>query len=115
MLSVTSHRFRSCGVVAIFTVGEMLVFPTVSVLVSAIAPPGGQRSYQGLALAGFPVGLALLPAVTLNVNRHFGETVMWSVVAALGFFAAAMFAVVDRASGTAQEEVGAGTAVTVES
>ena len=103
------------GVVAVFTIGEMLVFPTVSVLVSAIAPPGGQGTYQGLAWAGFPVGLALLPAVTLNVNRHFGETVMWSVVAALGFFAAAMFAVVDRASGTAQEEVEAGTAVTVES
>lgn len=70
--------------VAIWTVGEMLLFPTSSAVVSELARKGQEGSYMGIYVAGFNVALMVGAWSGSWVLTHSGGKVLWGACLVLG-------------------------------
>jgi predicted MFS family arabinose efflux permease len=90
-------------VLLVVVVGEMLWAPASEALVAGMAPPGLRGVYLGTANAASWGGMALAPAIGLQVRGAFGERGMWLLVAATAFAGAILYLVAARRS---QQESG---------
>jgi len=70
--------------VAIWSVGEMLVMPSLTTLVSRRAPSGFTGRYLGLHSMGFSLGIAVGPPIGTRLLQAHGGTVLWLAVASCG-------------------------------
>lgn len=86
----------------VWTLGEILFIPTLSAVVSRLAPPELRGRYQGLLSFAFGAGLALAPAVGGAVLGALGATALWSGAAALAGAVALGHLVAGRARVRAQ-------------
>jgi MFS family permease len=84
--------------VPLWTVGEMIVLPSMSAFVSDLAPPGRAGSYLGLYGTAFGLGFAVGPFCGIYALEHFGSAVLWSGAFVLGVVSAALFASLTRTS-----------------
>ena len=69
---------------ALWTLGEILTIPTLSAVVSRLAPPDLRGRYQGLLTFAFGAGLSLAPAVGGAVLEFLGTGALWGGAAAVG-------------------------------
>jgi len=67
--------------VAVWSVGEMLLLPTLTAMISLRAPEGGQGKYLGLYSLAFSFGFVLGPSVGTRVFERFGGQVLWPAAA----------------------------------
>ena len=81
--------------IAVGTVGEMLIMPTLVTLVSLRAPEGGQGQYQGLFGLAFGIGYILGPAVGTRIYENAGATMLWISVAGFAAILALGFLIFD--------------------
>lgn len=80
--------------VAIWTFGEMLLFPTMSAYVSEIAPEGRRGEYMGLYSMAFNIAFTGAPWIgTLTLN-HYGAMTLWLSMFAIGLSSAFVFGAV---------------------
>jgi MFS family permease len=70
--------------VATWTVGEMLVMPTITTLVSLRAPAHLTGRYMGLHSLGFSLGIILGPAMGMRLLQISSGAALWRAVGALG-------------------------------
>ena len=74
---------------AIWTWGEMLAFPAVETLVSALAPEALRGRYLGGVSAAYGTGFALAPALGGAVLERWGARTLWLACLATGLAVAA--------------------------
>jgi len=89
MLASVSATSETAILVSIFvlSVGEVILFPTVQILIDRMAPDGMKGSYFGAAaLAGFGFALGPLIGGTL-LKLGGGQLLWWSMAAAAAFVA----------------------------
>jgi MFS family permease len=82
--------------VPLWTVGEMIVLPSMSAFVSDLAPAGRAGSFLGLYGTAFGLGFAVGPLCGIYALEHFGSVVLWSSVLLVGLAAAAVFGSLTR-------------------
>jgi predicted MFS family arabinose efflux permease len=75
--------------ILVFVLGEMLWVPTSQAIVAGLAPDDIRGAYMGAFGSTAAVGFALAPLLGLQVRQSFGDTALWTVVAALSLVAAA--------------------------
>lgn len=77
--------------VALWTVGEMLVMPSLTTLISLRAPPGSTGHYMGLHSLGFSIGITLGPLWGMTLLQHHQGAALWAAVAINSLTAAFLF------------------------
>jgi predicted MFS family arabinose efflux permease len=70
--------------IAVWTVGEMLVFPIVSSALANRAPEESRGSYMGLLNLSFASGFVVAPLVGTWIYQNLGAEVLWYACGALG-------------------------------
>jgi len=87
---------KSVGViafnVALYTVGEMFLFPAVTTYALAIAPPERRGSYMGVLTLSFGAGFSIGPWVGTRLLHHYGPTTLWPVMFGVGLLSALCYA-----------------------
>ena len=78
--------------VAVWTFGEMILFPTMSAYVAEIAPEGRGGEYMGLFTMAFGAALVLGPWAGTVVLDRFGGAVLWGGCLVLGMVSAVLMA-----------------------
>lgn len=81
--------------VVIWTIGEMLAFPSLMNMVSQLASPGKQGKYQGLYSLTFSLGMAIGPSVGTWIAGLYHWNILWIVTSSLGLLAAINLLFVD--------------------
>lgn len=76
--------------VAVWTFGEMILFPGAAAYVSEIAPAERRGVYMGIYQMSFSLAFILAPLLGTHVLERFGATAWWSATFALGCLSAAM-------------------------
>ena len=76
--------------IAIWTFGEMLLFPQASAYVAEIAPPDRRGQYMGAYALSFNIAFAVAPWAGTTVFAHQGARVLWLGVFAIGAASAAL-------------------------
>jgi MFS family permease len=84
--------------VAIWTVGEMLVFPLVTSAVAALAPEESGGTYMGLLSFSFASAFVVAPLVGTWVYQQMGARVLWLGCGAVGLLVGAGFQAVAKAT-----------------
>ena len=80
--------YVACTVV-VWTVGEMLAFPTLSTMVSLRAPAQSQGKYQGLYSLTFSFGIVAGPVLGARCSEAAGWGALWLITGAVGLAVAA--------------------------
>lgn len=75
--------------ILVFVLGEMLWVPTSQAIVAGLAPEDVRGAYMGAFGSTAAIGFALAPLLGLQVRQSFGDTALWTLVAALSLVAAA--------------------------
>ncbi|MEU8785339.1 MFS transporter [Streptomyces sp. NPDC048637] len=76
--------------VVLWSLGEIVIWPTCMTLVAALAPPHQQGAYQGWFLSVWSVSVALAPLLSSQLIGAFdGTTAVWAACLALALLAAA--------------------------
>jgi MFS family permease len=87
-------------VIALVTVGEMLLMPIVAAFVSDLSPAARRGTYQGVALAAVSVGSGLGPPIAGHVLDTAPGPVLWlgaaAILAIVGLLLAALGRWTDR-------------------
>ncbi|MCC6669540.1 MAG: MFS transporter [Planctomycetes bacterium] len=78
--------------VVVWTVGEMILFPTMVAYVAELAPPGRNGAYMGLYSMSFGLAFSLGPALGSVILDHLGSAVLWWGCLGLGLGAGLLFA-----------------------
>ncbi len=86
----------AAGTVVVWTLGEMLVSPTISTIAANRADPASQGRYQGLFSLAFAVAMTVGPGLGTRVYSSLGSDVLWFGVGAMGVVIASGLAVVHR-------------------
>lgn len=97
MLASVSATSETAILVSIFvlSVGEVILFPTVQILIDRMAPDGMKGSYFGAAaLAGF--GFALGPLIGWTLLKLGGGQLLWWSMAAAAAFVAVLYPISGR-------------------
>ncbi|MFI1168031.1 MDR family MFS transporter [Streptomyces sp. NPDC020801] len=74
--------------VALWSLGEIVVWPTCMALVAALAPPDGQGTYQGWFLSVWSVSVALAPLLSGQLIQAVGTGAVWASCLVLALLAA---------------------------
>jgi predicted MFS family arabinose efflux permease len=77
--------------VAVWSIGEMLIMPTLITTISLRAPSGYQGKYQGLFSLAFSCGYILGPAAGTKIYESLGGTALWLSVAGLAVLISLFF------------------------
>jgi len=83
-------RIAIAGTVVIWTIGEMILLPSMSNLVAELAPPDRRGEYMGLYSMSWGLAFAIGPWLGTFVLEQFGRVTLWGgtfVVAALASIA----------------------------
>ena len=84
--------------VAVWTLGEMLIMPTLTTMISLRAPAGWQGKYMGFHSLAFSLGFILGPALGTRVYEQFGGSTLWLGAGGLAAVVSAGFLYLDRSS-----------------
>jgi len=76
--------------VAIWTFGEMILFPGAANFVSEIAPSARRGTYMGVYQMSFSLAFILAPWLGTQMLEHFGAKWLWGAAFVLGSISAAM-------------------------
>lgn len=71
--------------IAVWTMGEMLVFPIVSSAVADRAPAESRGSYMGMLNLSFSSAFVVAPIVGTWIYEDFGARTLWYACGAMGF------------------------------
>ena len=71
--------------IAVWTVGEMLVFPIVSSAIADRAPEESRGAYMGLLNLSFASAFVVAPLVGTWIYENLGPEVLWYACGTLGF------------------------------
>ncbi|WP_187284832.1 MDR family MFS transporter [Streptomyces sp. uw30] len=82
--------------VVLWSLGEIVVWPTCMVLVALLAPPHAQGGYQGRLLMVWSTSVALAPLLGSQLIEASGTTAVWTACLALGLVAAGIHLVLAR-------------------
>lgn len=75
--------------VVLWSLGELVIWPTCMTLVAALAPPHQQGAYQGWVLSVWSVSVALAPLFSSQLIGAFdGTAVVWTACLILALIAA---------------------------
>jgi len=77
--------------VALWTFGEMLLFPGMSAYVAEISPPQRRGAWMGWFTMSFNAGFAVGPLLGTMLMEAAGAAVLWSVALALGLLSAVVY------------------------
>src|SRR5262249_4415423 len=79
------------GIIALWTVGEMILFPTMAVYTSDRAPEGQRGEYMGLYTMSFNLAFRLIgPWAGVVILERFGATPLWLGMLGAGLISAIM-------------------------
>ena len=70
--------------IVVWTVGEMLALPLLNAVVADRAGTSNRGRYMGLYNMAYSVAFIIAPAAGTSVYHHFGPSVLWVGVGALG-------------------------------
>ncbi|MEW6127565.1 MAG: MFS transporter [Acidobacteriota bacterium] len=76
-LAVTSSIGGVALTIAIWTFGEMVLFPGASAYMAEIAPPEKRGAYMGLYLMTFSIAFAIAPWIGTATLERFGANTLW--------------------------------------
>ena len=75
--------------VAIWTLGEMMLFPSMAAFTSDLAPEGQKGEYMGLYTMSFNLAFRLAgPWAGVILLERFGPTTLWLAMLAAGLLSA---------------------------
>jgi len=77
--------------VAIWSLGEMFLFPAATTYVSEIAPGNRRGLYMGMYTMGFSVAFIVAPLVGTRLLERFGGRTLWGTCLALGLISTSLF------------------------
>jgi MFS family permease len=78
-------------VTIIWTIGEMILFPSTSSYIAEIAPEGQRGSYMSLYNAAGNLGMFIGPWTGAIVMQHLGGATLWSLCAVMGVISIIFF------------------------
>jgi len=90
MLTFATNMAGAAASVAIWTFGEMILFPGAAAYVSEVAPAERRGVYMGIYQMSFSLAFILAPWLGTQVLEHFGAPYLWSGALGLGCLAAVM-------------------------
>jgi len=96
LLPLGRGALYAAATVAVWTLGEMLIMPTLVTMISLRAPEGAQGQYQGAFGLAFGIGYILGPALGTHLYEASGGTVLWLAAAGLCSAIATGFLVLSR-------------------
>jgi predicted MFS family arabinose efflux permease len=108
-LGVIASPAGVIATVVVWTFGEMLLFPAMSAHMAEIAPENRRGAYMGAYSMSLSVALTLGPWMGTQLLASFGPVTVWSVMFALGAFAALLMAYPIRRVRPALAAAGAGS------
>jgi len=76
------------GTVLIWTVGEMILFPSAAAYFSEISPPSRRGEYLGYYTMTFGLGFTAGPWLGTVVLEQWGAVVLWALCLPVGFLSA---------------------------
>ena len=76
--------------VVLWTIGEMIFFPTSTAYVAQLAPAGRTGEYMGAFASTFSLALIVGPWIGTTLLDRVGPQSTWAVMLVLGLFAAAL-------------------------
>lgn len=82
--------------VVLWSLGEIVVWPTCMALVAALAPAHGHGTYQGWFLSVWSASVALAPLLSGQLIQAFGSAVVWAACVVLALSAASAHLVLAR-------------------
>jgi predicted MFS family arabinose efflux permease len=77
--------------VVVWTVGEMILFPSLSAAVADLAPPGGMGAAMGLYQLAFAAAFLVGPWAGIALMDQAGPAAPWIASFAAGLIAALLF------------------------
>ncbi len=83
--------------VAIWSLGEMFLFPAATTYVSEIAPVNRRGLYMGLYTMGFSVAFVVAPLLGTRLLERFGGRTLWGTCFALGLFSSVLLLRIESA------------------
>ena len=92
-LAAARTYFEVALTVAIWTFGEMILFPAMSAYVSEIAPEGRLGEYMGFYAMGFNFALMAAPSLGTFALDHYGPTILWLSMLGIGSLSVLIFGV----------------------
>jgi MFS family permease len=95
-LAVARTHFEVALTVAIWTFGEMILFPAMSAYVSEIAPEGRRGEYMGFYAMGFNFALMAAPGLGTFTLDHYGPTLLWLSMLGIGSVSVVIFGFTGR-------------------
>ncbi len=88
---IFAHSWSGAAVsIAIWTFGEMMLFPSSANYVSEIAPSERRGVYMGVYQMTFSLAFILAPWLGTQMLERFGATWLWSATLVLGILSAVM-------------------------
>ncbi len=103
-LAFSSHAPGILVAMAIWTFGEMLLFPQASAFVAEVAPVGRRGEYMGAYSLAFSGAFAIAPALGTSGYATFGARTLWLAVFGVGLVSAVMMAGVKSAAEASAEQ-----------
>lgn len=91
LFAFTQNFIELAGGVAIWTVGEMLLFPSIAAYISDLAPSHSRGAYMGLYSMTMNGALMLGPLLGSFIMANFGSRELWLFCFLWGFTAAILF------------------------
>ncbi len=92
-LAVARTHLEVALTVAVWTCGEMILFPAMSAYVSEIAPEGRRGEYMGFYAMGFNFALMAAPGLGTFALDHYGPTLLWLSMLGIGSVSVVIFGV----------------------
>ncbi|MFI0259443.1 MDR family MFS transporter [Streptomyces sp. NPDC017056] len=85
------------GTVVLWSLGEIVVWPTCMTLVATLAPPHQQGAYQGWFLSVWSVSVTLAPLLSSQlIGASGGTSIVWTTCLALSLLAATVHLLLAR-------------------
>ena len=85
------HEWAVMINLALWTLGEMLLFPGMSAYVAEISPPQRRGAWMGWFTMSFNAGFAVGPLLGTMLMEAAGAAVLWWVALALGLLSAVVY------------------------
>lgn len=95
-IAFVDHVWWYCICMAVMTVGELIMSPTMSDLAAQMAPPDARGRYMSLLSLARPFGQGIGPALLGYVNDKISPRMMWGSGAVFAGIAWVSFFVLDR-------------------
>jgi len=90
-LAVARSAPAIVATVVVWTIGEMILFPSLSATVADLAPPRSVGAYMGLYQVAFAVAFLVGPWAGVALMDGFGSAAPWFASLGVGLLAALLF------------------------